>query len=84
MKNREERIFNKLKKKNKKKYISKSQMKKRIKNSQYLTYIKDIDENGLIYLKNGEVASVIEVKAIDLSLSSKQEKTNFFYFLKSL
>ncbi len=82
--NKEDKILKSIKKKNKKKYISKSQMKKRIKSSQYLSNIKDIDEDGLIYLKSGEVASVVEVKAIDLSLSSKQEKNNFFYILKSL
>ena len=84
MKKNEEKILKSLKNKNKKKYISKSQMKKRIKSSQYLSNIKDIDENGIIQLKSGEVASVIEVKAVDLSLSSKQEKNNFFYLLKSL
>ena len=84
MKKKEEKILKSLKNKNKKKYISKSQMKKRIKSSQYLSNIKDIDENGIIQLKSGEVASVIEVKAVDLSLSSKQEKNNFFYLLKSL
>lgn len=83
-KSKEEKILKSLKKKNKKKYISKSQMKKRIRSSQYLSNIKDIDENGIIQLKSGEVASVIEVKAVDLSLSSKQEKNNFFYLLKSL
>lgn len=82
--NKEDRILDKVKKKIKKKYISKRQMKKRIKNSYYISNIKEIDETGIIYLKSGEVATVIEVKAIDLSLSSKQEKDNFFYLLKSL
>lgn len=76
--------INKIHEKNKNKYISKNQMKKRIKNSQILSNIKEIGEDGLIYLKSGEVASLIEVGAIDLSLTSKQEKTNFFYTLKSL
>ena len=76
--------INKIHEKNKNKYISKNQMKKRIKNSQILSNIKEIGEDGLIYLKSGEVASLIEVGAIDLSLTSKQEKTNFFYNLKSL
>ena len=58
-------------------------MKKRIKNSQVFTNIKDIDDDGLINLKSGEVASLIEVKAIDLSLTSKGEKLNFFQVLKS-
>ena len=81
---KEEKILKSIKKNNKKKYLSKSQMKKRIKNSYYLSNIKEIDENGIIYLKNNHVASVIEVRAIDLSLSSKQEKNNLFFTLKSL
>lgn len=59
-------------------------MKKRIKNSKSFSNIKNIGDDGLIELKTGQYASLIEVKAIDLSLSSNQEKTNFFYSLKSL
>ena len=66
------------------KHTLKNKMKKRIKNSQVFTNIKDIDDDGLINLKSGEVASLIEVKAIDLSLTSKGEKLNFFQVLKSL
>ena len=66
------------------KYIDKHKMKKRAKNSQYFSNVKDVGEDGLIELKTGEVASLIEVKAIDLSLTSKREKENFFYGLKSL
>ena len=70
--------------KRKVKYIDKHKMKKRAKNSQYFSNVKDVGEDGLIELKTGEVASLIEVKAIDLSLTSKREKENFFYGLKSL
>ena len=59
-------------------------MKKRIKNSQIFSNVKSVADDGLINLKTGEVASLIEVKAIDLSLTSKSEKQNFFYDLKSL
>ena len=59
-------------------------MKRRIKNSQTMTNIKSITEEGIIELKTGEVASMLEVKAIDLSLTSKQEKQTFFSCLKSL
>ncbi|MBQ8892324.1 MAG: hypothetical protein IJ068_05655 [Bacilli bacterium] len=59
-------------------------MKKRIKNSQIFSNVKSVADDGLINLKTGEVASLIEVKAIDLSLTSKSEKQNFFYALKSL
>lgn len=59
-------------------------MKRRIKNSQTFSNVKSVADDGLIELKTGEVASLIEVKAIDLSLTSKSEKNNFFYALKSL
>ena len=59
-------------------------MKRRIKNSQTFSNVKSVADDGLIELKTGEVASLIEVKAIDLSLASKSEKNNFFYALKSL
>ena len=81
---KEEKILKKLKKKRKSKYKIKKEMKNRIKNSKTISNIKDINENGLINLKTGEVASLIEVKAIDLSLTSNQEKTNFFHYLKKL
>lgn len=59
-------------------------MKKRVKNSQVFSNVKSVGSDGLIELKTGEVASLIEVKAIDLSLTSKSEKHNFFYDFKSL
>ena len=70
--------------KGKNKYITSSMMKRRVKNSKVLTNIKCIGDDGLIELKNGGYASLIEIKAIDLSLSSNQEKTNFFHMLKRL
>ncbi len=59
-------------------------MNRRIKNAKTFTNIKCIGEDGLLELKNGGYASLIEIKAVDLSLSSNQEKTNFFSLLKSL
>ena len=59
-------------------------MNRRIKNSQTFSNVKSVADDGLIELKTGEVASLIEVKAIDLSLTSKSEKNNFFFALKSL
>lgn len=59
-------------------------MNRRIKNAKIFTNIKCIGEDGLLELKNGGYASLIEIKAVDLSLSSNQEKTNFFSSLKSL
>lgn len=84
---KEEKILKSLKKtkkKNENKYINKKIMKQKIRNSSTLSNIKDVGDDGLIYLKSGEVCSLIEVGAIDLSLTSKQEKNNFFFTLKSL
>ena len=59
-------------------------MKRRFKNSKIFTNIKQIGDDGLLELKSGGFASLIEIKAVDLSLSSNQEKTNFFHILKIL
>jgi len=83
-KNKQERILKSIKKIDSSKYISKGQMKKRIKNSLYLSNIKEVLENGLILLKSGEYARALELKAVDLSLASKNEKNNFFFILRSL
>jgi hypothetical protein len=66
------------------KYESKSMMRKRVNNSKSFTNIKDVDDEGLIYLKTGEVACLLQVQAIDLSLTSNHEKGLFFNMLKSL
>ena len=80
-KTKDEKNIKKAKKiasKTNRKYSSIGQMKRRIRNSKSITNIKEIGEDGLIYLKTGVVATLIEVKAIDLSLSSNHEKTLFF------
>lgn len=74
----------KIKQKTKSDYLKTSMMKRRIKNSKAFSNIKEVGDDGLIELKSGEYASLIEVKAIDLSLSSKQEKNNFFNYYRSL
>ena len=81
---KEERSLAKIKKHRDSKYIPKSIMKKKMKNSKIMSNVKDIGDDGLIYLKTGEVSSLIEIKAIDLSLTSNQEKNNFFVTLKTL
>ena len=68
----------------KSKYIKTSLIHKRFKNSKVFTNVKTVGEDGLLELKNGYYASLIELKAVDLSLSSNQEKTNFFHYLKTL
>ena len=68
----------------KEKYLSSKMMNRRFKNSKIFSNVKEVGDDGLLELKNGGYASLIEIKAIDLSLSSNQEKTNFFSSLKSL
>ena len=63
-KGKEIKLINKLRQKKEKKqikYITKKQLKKRVKNSQTITNIKEVGNDGLIYLKSGEVCSLIEV-----------------------
>ena len=84
---KDELKLNKVKKqkdKTKSKYINSRVMKRRFKNSKLFTNIKQIGDDGLLELKSGGFASLIEIKAVDLSLSSNQEKTNFFHVLKTL
>ena len=86
-KTKDEKNLKKAKKrylKTKRKYSSLGQMRKRIKNSKIISNVKELGDDGLIYLKSGEVATLIEVKAIDLSLTSNQEKNLFFMMLKTL
>ena len=84
---KEDKILNKLKYKNSNKqtkYNIRQKMKIKIKNAQDVTNIKEVNEDGIIHLKTGEVACLYEVDAIDLSLSSNNEKSVFFNMLKSL
>ena len=86
MNEKDEKVINKYKRKRTKqdRYITKKTLKQKVKNSQEIINVKDIDDKGIIYLKTGEVAKLIEVKAIDLSLASRSEKTSFFTVLKTL
>lgn len=78
--------INKIKKvSNKKsKYINKKNILKHIKNSQSFCNVKEVNDNGIMILKTGEYATLIELQAIDLSLTNKLEKDNFFFCLKYL
>ena len=72
-------------KKNKKyneKYISKKSILKKVKNSQEFSNVKLIRDDGIIELKTNEYACLLEIEAIDLSLTSKIEKENFFFNFK--
>lgn len=70
--------------KNEKEYITKSMMKEKIKNSQSFLNTDYVNDKGIIFLKSGDVAKVYCVNAIDLSLSSNEQKTSFFSQLKYL
>jgi len=87
VKEKEKKIYDntreKLKKKDKK-YITRSKMNNKIKNSQSFINTDYVSDNGIIHLKTGELAKVFEVQAIDLSLSSNEQKNSFFSQLKYL
>lgn len=70
--------------KNNKKYLTKSKLNKKIRNSHSFINTDFVSENCVIHLKTGEVAKVLSVHALDLSLSSADQKDNFFMQLKYL
>ena len=78
-----DKVKQNLKKRNRD-YIKKRHLKKKFKNSQSFFNFKEINKDGHVLLKNGEVAKIISVEAIDLSLSSNQQRRNFFNQLKYL
>ena len=83
---KEDKMLRKIKKysnKNKK-YIKIKDLKRRIKNSQSFSNVEEVESDGLIKLKTGEVARLLEVQAVDLSLSSKSDKETFFFMFKNL
>lgn len=63
---------------------NKKSLKKRIKNSQSFNNVDFVLNNGIIKLKSNEFAKIMSVEAIDLSLSSSNQKNNFFSQLKFL
>ena len=67
-----------------KKYLDKSKIKLKVKNSREFSNIKEIKDDGIIVLKNGEYALVIEVNAIDLTLFGKKEREIFLFDFKEL
>ena len=84
---KEKATLNKIKikiNKNDKEYITKGQMKKKIRNSQSFLNVSNVTDNGIIHLKSGEMARIFSSGAIDLSLSSNDQKRLFFNELKYL
>ncbi len=65
-------------------YHEKGMMKARFENAQYFINVKEVDDAGILHLKSGEVASILSVDAIDLSLSSNEEKSIFFNMFRRL
>lgn len=65
-------------------YEFKKNIKYRIKNSQIFCNIKNVRDDGILVLKTGEYARVIEISAVDLSLTNISERDNFFYRFKDL
>lgn len=68
----------------KQKYITKGVLKRKFKNAQIFTNAEIVQDNGIIKLRDNNYARVFSVDAIDLSLTSNQQKQNFFNQLKYL
>ncbi|MCI9434910.1 MAG: DUF87 domain-containing protein [Bacilli bacterium] len=62
----------------------KKELKKRLKNAKIFNNVDSILDNGIIKLKSNEFAKIMSVEAIDLSLSSNNQKISFFSQLKFL
>lgn len=78
---KEFKLIRKFKNKKKQNYIKKNKLKKKIGNSQIFTNIKNIDDNGLITLKTGQLAIFYRLQPIDLSLTNKSEQELFYHTL---
>lgn len=70
--------------KDKKTYIKKSILRKKVKNSRSFIVTDSVTDNGIIKLKTKEFVKVFSVQAIDVSLSSNDQLTAFFEQLKLL
>ena len=64
--------------------LSVKSIKNKVKNSKELSNVKVVRDDGLLELKTGDLACVLEVNAVDLSLSGKYEKEGFFYYFKDI
>ncbi|MFA6777421.1 MAG: hypothetical protein WCR80_03145 [Bacilli bacterium] len=83
---KEYKIVSKIKEKSNynSKYNIKKSVKLKVKNSRDFSNIKEIRDDGILVLKNKELACILEFGAIDLSLTSRSEKENFFFYFKEL
>ena len=86
-KKKEHKVIEKFVKKkdnSKQKYITKGVLKRKFKNAQSFTNAEVVNDNGIIKLRDNSFARVFSVDAIDLSLTSNNQKQNFFNQLKFL
>lgn len=83
-KQKEEKLIQKHKIKNDYSYINAKSLKRKIQNSQTFVNVKEIDDNGVIRLKTGQLALFYKVNPIDLSLTNDNEQTLFFHTLSKL
>ena len=67
-----------------KNYINVKTLNKKYKNAQTFMNTENINDDGIIKLKDNTLARIFSVDAIDLSLSSNNQKLNFFNQLKYL
>ena len=83
---REHKLIEKFvrKKNNKHRYITRSILKKKIKYASSFINSELVRDDGLVKLREGSFAKVFSVDAIDLSLTSNIQKSNFFNQLKYL
>ena len=66
------------------KYLDKRKIKLKVKNSKEYSSVKKINDDGVIVLKTGEYACLIEINAIDLTLFGKNEREMFLFDFKEL
>ena len=79
-KKKEHKVIEKFVKKkdnSKQKYITKGVLKRKFKNAQSFTNAEVVNDNGIIKLSYNSIARVFSVDAIDLSLTSNNQKQNF-------
>lgn len=76
--------FIRKKEKKQQQYLTKRVVKNKYRNSQTFTNVDNVLDNGIIKLKSNGFATVYSVDAIDLSLTSNIQKSNFFNQLKFL
>lgn len=65
-------------------YMKVKDIKSKVQNSKSFSNVKSVRDDGTILLKTGELACLLEINAVDLSLCSKQERNNFFYTFKDI